>query len=67
MFVAYLNYRILVKFFYFLIILSTGGTILDKKGVSRTLKGSSAQRSAGTFKGSRYNPLELVPGGTFFE
>ena len=35
--------------------------------LSRTLKGSSAQRSAGTFKGSRKNPLEMVLGGTLPE
>ena len=29
------------------------GTLSEKKVLSRTLKGSSAQRSAGTFKGSR--------------
>ena len=28
-------------------------TLSEKKVLSRTLKGSSAQRSAGTFKGSR--------------
>ena len=31
------------------------------------LKGSSAQRSAGTFKGSRWNPLEMVLRGTLTE
>ena len=38
-----------------------------KKVLNRTLKGSSAQRSAGTFKGSRWNPLEMVIGGTIPE
>ena len=40
---------------------------LRKKVLSRTLKGSSAQRSAGTFKGSRWNPLEMVLGETLPE
>ena len=35
--------------------------------LSRTLKGSSAQRSAGTFKGSRWNLLEMVLGGALPE
>ena len=40
----------------------------QKKGVlSRTLKGSSAQRSAGTFKGSRWKPLEMFLGRTLPE
>ena len=38
-----------------------------KRVLSRTLKGSSAQRSAGTFKGSRWNPLEMGLGGTLPE
>ena len=38
-----------------------------KKVLSRTFKGSSAQRSAGTFKGSRWNPLEMALGGTLPE
>ena len=38
-----------------------------KKVLSRTLKGSSAQRSAGTFKDSRRNPLEIGLGGTLPE
>ena len=33
----------------------------------RTIKGSSAQRSAETFKGSRWNLLEMVLGGTLSE
>ena len=39
-------------------------TLSEKKVLSRTLKGSSAQRSAGTFKGTRLNPLEMVLSGT---
>ena len=33
----------------------------------KTLKGSSVQRSAGTFKGSRWDSLEMVLGGTLPE
>ena len=42
-------------------------TLSEKKVLSRTLKGSSAQRSARTFKGFRGNPLEMVLGGTIPE
>ena len=42
-------------------------TLSEKRVLSRTLKGSSAQRSAGTFKGSRQRPLEMVLGGTLPE
>ena len=42
-------------------------TLSEKRVLSRTLKGSSAQRSVGTFKGSRWNPLEMVLGGTLPE
>ena len=42
-------------------------TLSEKKVLSRTLKGSSAQRSPGTFKGSTWNPLEMVLGGTLPE
>ena len=34
-------------------VLAINYTLSEKKVLSRTLKGSSAQRSAGTFKGSR--------------
>ena len=40
---------------------------LRKKVLSRTLKGSSAQRSAETIKGSRGNSLEMVLGETLLE
>ena len=40
---------------------------IRKRVLSRTLKISSAQRSAGTFKGSRQNHLELVLGGTLLK
>ena len=42
-------------------------TLSEKRVLSRTFKGSSAQRSAGTFKGSRWNLLEIVLGGTLPE
>ena len=42
-------------------------TLSEKRVLSRTLKGSSAQLSAGTFKGSRWNLLEMVLGGTLPE
>ena len=42
-------------------------TLRKKRVLNRTLKGSSAQRSDGTFKGSRWNPLEMVLGGTLSE
>ena len=42
-------------------------TLSDKKVLSRTLKSSSAQRSAVTFKGSRWNPLDMVLALTFPE
>ena len=42
-------------------------TLSEKRVLSRTLKGSSDQRSAGTFNGYRWNPLEMVLGGTFPE
>ena len=42
-------------------------TLSEKKVLSRTLKDSSAQRSAGTFNGSRWNPLEMILGGTLPE
>ena len=42
-------------------------TLSEKRVLSRTLKGSPAQRSAGTFKGSRWNPLEMVLCGTLPE
>ena len=41
--------------------------ILRKNVLSRTLKGSSVQPSAGTFKGSRWPPLEMILGGTLPE
>ena len=41
---------------------------LRKKVLSRTLKASSAQLSAGIFKGSsRWNPLEIILGGNLPE
>ena len=42
-------------------------TLSEKRVLSGTLKGFSAQRSARTFKGSRWNPLEMVLGGTLPE
>ena len=42
-------------------------TLSEKRVLSRTLKSSSAQRSAGTFKGSTWNLLEMILGGTLLE
>ena len=46
---------------------SNQGTLSEKKVLSRTLNGSSAQRSVGTFKGDRSNLLQMVLGGTLPE
>ena len=42
-------------------------TLSEKKVLSWTLQGSSAQRSVGTLKDSRWNLLEMVLGGTLPE
>ena len=52
---------------YFIIGTSDNYTLSEKKVLSRTIKGSSAQRSAGTFKGSRWKPLEMILGETLPE
>ena len=41
--------------------------LLEKKVLSRILKGSTSQRSIGTFRGSRQNLFEMVRGGTLPE